>query len=81
MFVDNSILFSEIAEAMNYSRSQGIEALLYNFPLCTVPEGYRRFAPRTISDWKQRYLGECEGCSGFFEWYPEGRGFVGVGRL
>lgn len=87
LFVDNSLRFSEIAEALSYARSRGIETLLYNFPLCTVPERYRRFAPRTISDWKQRYLEGCEGCAerrrccGFFEWYPEGRGFAGVTRL
>jgi His-Xaa-Ser system radical SAM maturase HxsC len=87
LFVDNSIRFSEIAEALSYARSRGIETLLYNFPLCTVPESYRRFAPRTISDWKQRYLEECTGCAeqhrccGFFEWYPEGHGFDGVARL
>lgn len=87
LFVDNSIRFSEIAEALNHARSRGIEARLYNFPLCTVPETYRRFAPRTISDWKQRFLKGCDGCAeqhrccGFFEWYPEERGFAGVARL
>ena len=87
LFVDNSVRFSEIAEALSYARSRGIETLLYNFPLCTVPESYRRFAPRTISDWKQRYLEGCQGCAerdrccGFFEWYPEGRGFTELGHL
>ena len=87
LFFDSSRDFAELAVALNYVRSRGIEALLYNFPLCTVPEAYRQLAPPTISDWKRRYLAVCEGCSergrcgGFFEWYPEGRGFEGVARL
>jgi len=89
LFFDNSPseAFAPIAEAVDLVRARGIEALLYNFPLCTVPAEYRSLAPRTISDWKQRYLDACETCntrdtcSGFFEWYPKNRGFVGVKPL
>jgi His-Xaa-Ser system radical SAM maturase HxsC len=85
LFFDNSARFEPIAEAIDVARMSGVDALLYNFPLCTVPTAYRRFAPSTISDWKRRYVEACEGClvrnycGGFFEWYPEHRGFGRIG--
>ncbi|TFF19864.1 His-Xaa-Ser system radical SAM maturase HxsC [Jiella endophytica] len=89
LFLDTSApdAFAPIAEATDLVRARGIQALLYNFPLCTVPAAYRSLAPRTISDWKQRYLDACTtcsargACSGFFEWYPDDRGFSGVAPL
>ena len=45
----------------------------------------RLFAQASISDWKRRYLELCDdcelkaGCGGFFEWYPEERGFSRLG--
>ena len=81
LFLDTSIVFDAVAEALDTVHARGIDAQLYNFPACTVPQGYRRHAPATISDWKRRYLQACEGCAirdactGFFEWYPDNRGF------
>ncbi|WEK51072.1 MAG: His-Xaa-Ser system radical SAM maturase HxsC [Candidatus Kaistia colombiensis] len=87
LFEDTSISFGHVASALDLARARGISAVLYNFPLCTVPEPYRALAPSTISDWKRRYLSECDDCSarsrcgGFFEWYPDDRGFAGVRHL
>lgn len=87
LFFDNSVSFEPIAEALNVARARGLDASLYNFPRCTVPPAYRELAPSTISDWKRRYLDECDGCSeramcgGFFEWYPDRRGFSKLTRL
>jgi His-Xaa-Ser system radical SAM maturase HxsC len=80
-FCDTSINFESIADAINISQGRGVETLLYNFPLCTVPLKYNKYAVRSISDWKQRYLKACLGCSmqsecsGFFEWYRAETGF------
>jgi len=85
LFHDNSVDFEPIARAMNIALARGVDVALFNFPLCTVPEEYRRFAPATISDWKQKFLGPCTGCSlrahcgGFFEWYDPNRGFAHLG--
>jgi His-Xaa-Ser system radical SAM maturase HxsC len=85
LFFDNSAEFSSIGRALDIAHARGIDAQLYNFPLCTVPEEYRKYAPSTISDWKRKYLGTCTECSirsrcgGFFEWYSEARGFARVG--
>lgn len=85
LFFDNSLSFRCIGEALNIARARGIEAVLYNFPRCTVPPSYRHLAPATISDWKRRFLAECiecpeqTDCGGFFEWYPQNAGFKRLG--
>lgn len=85
LFFDHSEDFSSIAKAVEIARLSGVPAILYNFPLCTVPSLYRRFAPSTISDWKRRYEPECEGClakpfcGGFFEWHPSNASYKHLG--
>jgi His-Xaa-Ser system radical SAM maturase HxsC len=84
LFADTSAAFDDVAAAVDTATAHGLPVSLYNFPLCTVPPAYRRFAVSSISDWKRRYLATCGDCSlrnqcgGFFEWYPEGRGFSKV---
>jgi len=83
-FFDNSIDFRELGVAIDIMQARNRSVSLYNFPLCTVPAAYRRYAVRSISDWKQKYLPACEGChlrshcSGFFEWYREEDGFMEI---
>jgi His-Xaa-Ser system radical SAM maturase HxsC len=85
LFYDNSVDFEPIASAMNIALARGLDVALFNFPLCTVPDAYRKYAPATISDWKQKFLEHCTGCSlrprcgGFFEWYDPDRGFAQLG--
>lgn len=80
-FNDTSRDFSDVAAAIDLASGRGTNVVLFNFPLCTVPAPYRRFCAASISDWKQKFLSTCEGCSlrstctGFFDWYPEERGF------
>lgn len=80
-FCDTSEAFDKIACAMDVSLGRGLDTVLYNFPLCTVPNDYRAYCVASISDWKQKFLSTCESCSvrsdctGFFEWYPEEHGF------
>lgn len=87
LFFDHSQDFGLIAEAIDTARISGLSAILYNFPLCTVPPAYRRFAPSTISDWKRRFESVCEGCvarkwcSGFFEWHPTQASYERLGAL
>lgn len=85
LFFDSSRAFGPVGAAIDVAQASGIAAALYNFPLCTVPEAYRRYAHASISDWKRRYLQPCEdcelrdGCGGFFAWYSESNGFAAVG--
>ena len=85
LFFDSSRDFAPIGVALDIARASGIDMSLYNFPLCTIPEGYRSFGAPSIADWKRRYLPICEACElreacgGFFEWYPEASGFAAIG--
>jgi His-Xaa-Ser system radical SAM maturase HxsC len=85
LFFDHSVEFTPVANAVDIARVHGLPAILYNFPLCTVPRQYRRFAPSTISDWKRRFEDRCEGCiakphcGGFFEWHPDQASYQHLG--
>ncbi|WP_306796725.1 His-Xaa-Ser system radical SAM maturase HxsC [Mesorhizobium sp. GbtcB19] len=87
LFFDSSEGFELVGRSIDFVRSRGIDAWLYNFPLCTVPPEYRHLAPATISDWKRAYRVECEGCSlkeacgGFFEWHPRDHGYSRLGAV
>lgn len=84
-FVDTSVEFEELGATISIAKARGIEVQLFNFPLCTLPQNYRVFSAKAISDWKQKYLPQCancklkESCGGFFEWYTEKNGFRNLG--
>lgn len=56
IFVDSSINFSPISNALNISRIKEINCQLYNFPLCTIPNEWHEHACRSISDWKNEVV-------------------------
>lgn len=82
IFFDTSLDFEPLATAIDLASGRGLNLVLYNFPLCTVPVAYRHFCTNSISDWKNKHLPFCEGCSaisscaGFFEWAPATGGFA-----
>lgn len=86
-FKDTSADFEQAARAIDIVTARGLKAWLYNFPLCSVPQDYRGYAPSTISDWKRKYLDFCDGCGaretcgGFFQWYDHKQGFNGLGPI
>jgi len=55
-----------------------IEPVLMNIPLCSISSTLRKYAHKSISDWKQTYAEECKSCivktdcSGLFSWYEKG---------
>lgn len=59
-------------------RRHGVPVILMNTPLCALPEELRSFAHRSISDWKNVFAAECEGCcakdqcAGLFAWHERG---------
>jgi hypothetical protein len=87
LFFDHSASFDPVAAALDEALLHGIEARLFNFPTCTVPDTYRSFAEASISDWKRKFAGACDTCSaksrcsGFFEWHPEQHMLEGVRPL
>lgn len=85
-FFDSSTDFKAIARALCISNGRGLNARLFNFPLCTVPSHYRQYAVSSISDWKQKFEEFCDECSmrsqcgGFFAWYDLRSGFEAIGN-
>lgn len=39
------------------------EVAVYNVPLCLIPESIHPYAQKSISDWKNQYLAECDHCT------------------
>ena len=63
----------ELREAVLLLANRGMKPYIYNAQLCVLPDDIRHYAQQSISDWKDIYLSECEGCAlrekcaGFFE--------------
>lgn len=76
LYVDHRHDFVPIGAALTHATLHGVAAQLFNFPRCTVPGNYRKYAIASISDWKRKFATACAGCreqsrcSGFFEWHP-----------
>ncbi len=52
----------ELHKAVQSLDASGIEAVIYNIPLCLLPESLHPFAAQSISDWKVKYAPMCESC-------------------
>ncbi|MCX7289551.1 His-Xaa-Ser system radical SAM maturase HxsC [Janthinobacterium sp.] len=58
-------------------RRYSVPHLFMNAPLCALPTKLRSFAHKSISDWKNVYVQECESCSakdkcsGLFSWHEK----------
>ena len=73
LWIDPYEYQTELQSAVEYLSIRGMSVSIYNHPLCLLPRDLWRFARRSISDWKNIYLDECEACSaraecgGFFK--------------
>ncbi|MDR2498401.1 MAG: His-Xaa-Ser system radical SAM maturase HxsC [Tannerellaceae bacterium] len=62
----------KLEEAVLNLARRNVRVSVYNSQLCILPESIRAYAKQSISDWKNIYLPECEGCelknecAGFF---------------
>lgn len=52
-----------LLEAVRRLAVSGIRTSIYNSPLCVLPPDLQPYARRSISDWKQTYQPECQGCA------------------
>ena len=63
---------NELREAVLLLADRGMKPYIYNAQLCVLPEDIRCYAQHSLSDWKDVYLSECDGCllkgqcAGFF---------------
>ena len=83
-FVDTTLYPENLEQAVLIAKASGIYTNLYNFPLCTVPTNIQNFCVKSISDWKQKFLSDCNicfqknSCCGFFEWYDDNNGYKSI---
>lgn len=52
-----------LKDAVQYLHRRDMSVSIYNIPLCHLPEELWPFSVRSISDWKQKYLDVCYGCT------------------
>lgn len=81
-WVEPASYVGDLAEAAEYLALMQMNVSIYNIPLCLLPPSCHKLAVRSISDWKQNYRPECQGCSklneccGFFttsrDYVPQG---------
>lgn len=87
LFIDHSADPGPLIDAIGYATARGVETVIYNTPLCTVPEPLRPWLRQSISDWKQDWAPECSACSqkaacsGLFAWQNDLRSFEERGPL
>lgn len=62
LWIDPYDYNKQLVEAIEILRSRGLQASIYNAQLCVLPEHIRDTAIQSISEWKDIYLNECEGC-------------------
>lgn len=62
LWIDPYDYNQQLVEAVNILRSRGLHASVYNAQLCVLPESIREIAVQSISEWKDIYLEECDGC-------------------
>ncbi|TSA48413.1 MAG: hypothetical protein D4R50_01185 [Actinomycetales bacterium] len=67
LWIDPYDYRDEMEEAVNTLARYGMRVSIYNHPLCVIPESVRRFSVRSISDWKNDFLEECQSCESIQE--------------
>ena len=72
LYVDVSKQDKHLLEAVSIGVKYGIPIKLFNYPLCLLSKELRKYAVKSISDWKNYFPSECyscekkEKCVGFF---------------
>jgi His-Xaa-Ser system radical SAM maturase HxsC len=73
VWVDTVDYMPMLEEAVKILHRRNMNVSIYNHQLCLLPKKLWRFSRKSISEWKNRYLQICDGCSvkdecgGFFE--------------
>jgi len=74
LWIDPYDYQNELEAAVEYLSVRGMAVSIYNHQLCVLRKSLWKFARKSISDWKNIYLPECddcvlrEQCGGFFQW-------------
>ena len=63
LWIDPKEYMNELQESVEYLASRGMNVSIYNSQLCVLPRDIWRYNKKSISDWKNIYLPECEKCA------------------
>jgi His-Xaa-Ser system radical SAM maturase HxsC len=62
LWIDPTEYQQELALATETLSRAGIRTSVYNHQLCLLDKSVRPFSVKSISDWKNEYMPECDGC-------------------
>ncbi|MDF1600205.1 His-Xaa-Ser system radical SAM maturase HxsC [Mesorhizobium sp. YIM 152430] len=63
LWIDPVDYMPALESALFHLLNRGMTTSIYNLPLCVLPSHLWPFAEQSISDWKNLYPDECEGCA------------------
>jgi His-Xaa-Ser system radical SAM maturase HxsC len=63
LWIDPLDYQEQLKAGVDVLSTTGVNVSIYNLPLCLLDPSIRPFAVQSISDWKNAYVEECEGCS------------------
>ncbi|AKK27339.1 His-Xaa-Ser system radical SAM maturase HxsC [Mycobacterium sp. EPa45] len=63
LWIDPVDYQEQLKAGVDVLATTGVNVSIYNLPLCVLDPSLRPFALQSISDWKNAYVEECEGCS------------------
>jgi His-Xaa-Ser system radical SAM maturase HxsC len=76
LWIDPMDYQEQLRAGVDVLATAGVNVSIYNLPLCVLDPSLRPFAVQSISDWKNAYVKECEGCSA----RSDCAGFFSTGR-
>jgi His-Xaa-Ser system radical SAM maturase HxsC len=74
LWIDPYEYQDQLEEAVEYLAVRNMTVSIYNHQLCVLRSSLWKYARKSISDWKNLYLSECEkcnaleSCGGLFQW-------------
>lgn len=63
LWIDPILYKSELSKAVGTLDRAKIRTSIYNSQLCLMDRSIWQFSRQSISDWKQEYMPECDGCT------------------
>jgi len=62
LWIDPIEYMEELNDAVLMLGENDMNVSIYNLPLCILPREIWKYSKKSISDWKQIYLDECQNC-------------------